>query len=96
MPDINPLAEGLATAAGFCYLAIPITLQLMRSRANQQLPHEHGISWFIASAVRKMVIADYKRFYPGGWAYRALPALQALWVTFVILAFLALFVGSSR
>jgi len=96
VPDINPLAEDFATAAGLCFIAIAITFQFMRKRANEQLSSEHRISWFIAEAVWKTVIADYKRFYPRGWEYRALRTFQVLWVTFVILAMLALFFGSSR
>jgi hypothetical protein len=51
VPDINPLAEDFATAAGLCFIAIAITFQFMRKRANEQLSSEHRISWFIAEAI---------------------------------------------
>ena len=95
VPDVNPLAENLATAAGLCFIAMPITLQLMRKRANRQIPREQRISWLIAGSMRKLIIDDYRRLYPQGWEYRALRTLQVLWLTLVILAFLALFLGSS-
>lgn len=95
VPDVNPLAENLAIAAGLGFMAIPITWQLMRKRANQQVLREHRISWFIAGPMRKLIVDDYRRLYPQGWEYRALQTFQVLWLTSVILAFLALFLGSS-
>jgi hypothetical protein len=84
-----------ATAAGLCFAAIEIAFQLMRKRANEQRPRERRVSWFMDGAIRKTVIADYRRFYSGGWWYRAYRTFQALWVTFFILAMLALFFGSA-
>ncbi|MGA8367970.1 MAG: hypothetical protein ACLQMT_04485 [Candidatus Acidiferrales bacterium] len=96
VPDINPIAEAFATAAGLCFVAIEITFQLMRKRANEQLPRERRISWFMARRhMRKAIIADYKRLYPRGWERRAFRTFQVLWVVFVILAILSLFLGGA-
>jgi hypothetical protein len=94
--DTNPLAMAFASAAGLCFIAIEIAFQLMRKRANEQLPSERGISWFISGAMRKTVVANYRRFYSGGWEYRAYRTFGALWITFVILSILALFLGSAK
>jgi hypothetical protein len=95
VPEINPTAEAFAVAAGLCYAAIEITLQLMRRRANEQLPRERRISWFIAGVMRKTMIADYKRLYPRGWEHRAFRTFRILWVALVILSILALYFGRA-
>ncbi len=95
LPDINDLARAFATAAGFCFIAKAITFELLRNRGNEQLPRERKIPWYLAAARRNKVIAEYKVACPHGWEYRAYRIFQVLWVTFVILAVLALFFGSS-
>jgi hypothetical protein len=95
LPEINPLAEALAIAAGLCFGVIEVAFELMRRRANERLPHEQRISFFWAKAMRKKIIVQCELISPREWEYRAYRTSRALWLMFVILSILALFFGSS-
>ena len=76
-------------AAGTCFIVLAASLRFMRVKVNACLPAQARISWVMESALRKRIIADYRRLYPRGWGYAVLRMSFIVWTVLVILAILA-------
>ena len=83
---LGSLAQSFAMAAGTCFIALAASLRFMRVKINACLPAETKISWIMESALRKRIIADYRRLYPRGWGYAVLRISFIVWTALVVLA----------
>ena len=93
--SLDSLAQSLAMAAGICFLIMALTLRFIRVKANARLAAESKVSWVMELALRKQIIADYRRLYPGGWGYFLLRTFFIVWVILVISAIVAKILGAA-
>lgn len=92
---LNSLAQDFAMAAGTCFIVLALALRFMRAKVNACLPAENKISWPMELALRKRIIADYRRLYPRGWGYPILRISFIVWTVLVMLAILAKILGTA-
>ena len=83
---LNSLAQDFAMAAGACFIVLALALRFMRVQVNACLPAESKISWAMELALRKRIIADYRRLYPRGWGHSVLRTFFIVWTVLVVLA----------
>lgn len=74
--------------SGACFLVMALALRFMRVRVNACLPAENKISWVMELALRKRIVADYRRLYPRGWGRPILRTSFVVWTVLVVLAIL--------